>query len=482
MNLYNFSAPIWKDWKSTNRYRSVIQVCIPLVMSTAAITVMEFTDRVFLSNYSLDAIAAATPSGVVAFLFIVFFSGVAGYGSVFIAQYTGSGAHQRVGAVVWQTVYFALAAGIALAGISLLAVPIFKLGGHPPEIQHLEAIYFRILCMGAVLHVAETGLSSFFTGRGMTRPVMVVNTAGMLVNIPLDYALINGVWGFPELGITGAAMATVFSWGLILVIYVVLIFTKANDRQYLVRKAPAFDGDLFIRLMKYGIPGSLQFCLDVFAFMFFIFMVGRIGKVELAVSNIIMSINSLAFMPTLGFSQGVSTLVGQSLGKGQPQEAKRSVWSAAHILLAYILILDIIYLFAPQLLISLFIPSGAATQDFASIAVTGSTLLRIVAVYVFMDALYMIFVGALRGAGDTRFIMWSIGLASLAVMVLPVYIGIEHFQMGVYYAWICTTMFVASLFILSSWRYRQGKWQEMLVVEKEMAASSPEESFLRVRP
>jgi MATE family multidrug resistance protein len=184
----------------------------------------------------------------------------------------------------------------------------------------------------------------------------------------------------------------------------------------------------------------------------------------------------------MGFSQGVSTLVGQSLGKGHPQEAKRAVWSAAHILLAYILILDIIYLFAPQLLISLFIPSGAETQDYASIAVTGSTLLRIVAVYVFMDALYMIFVGALRGAGDTRFIMWSIGIASLAVMVLPVYIGIEYFQMGVYYAWICTTLFVASLFILSSWRYRQGKWQKMLVVEKAMAASSPDESLLRVRP
>ena len=470
----NFKPKIFEDWKSTNRYRSVIQVCIPLVMSTAAITVMELTDRVFLSNYSLDSIAAATPSGVVAFLFIVFFSGVAGYGSVFIAQYTGAGAHQRIGAVVWQTVYFAISAGFALVGISLLAVPIFKLGGHAPEIQQLEVIYFRILCLGAVLHVAETGLSSFFTGRGMTRPVMMINTAGMLFNIPLDYALINGVWGFPELGITGAAMATVFSWGLILVLYVVLIFTKVNDRRYQVRRAHTLDRDLFIRLMKYGIPGSLQFCLDVFAFMFFIFMVGRIGKVELAVSNIIMSINSLAFMPTMGFSQGVSTLVGQSLGKGQPQKAKRAAWSAAHILLAYILILDIIYLFAPQLLISIFIASNAATQDYAAIAVTGSTLLRIVAVYVFMDAFYMIFVGALRGAGDTRFIMWSIGLASLVVMVLPVYIGIEYFQMGVYYAWICTTSFVASLFILSSWRFGQGKWQKMLVVEKAMAASLPD--------
>lgn len=454
-----------------NRYNDVIRVCLPLVMSMAAVTVMEFTDRVFLSNYSLDAISAATPAGIVAFLFILFFSGVAGYGTVFIAQYAGAGAHNRIGSALWQIIYFSLASGIVLVGISFLAVPIFKLGGHAPEVQRLESIYFRILCQGAVLNVAGAGLASFYTGRGLTRPVMVITAAGMIVNIPLDYALINGVWGFPELGITGAAIATVAAWGLILCCYGVLIFTKANDRQYRVWSARSFNRDLFSRLLKYGLPGALQFCLDVFAFMFFIFMVGRIGTNELAATNIVIAINALAFMPAMGFSQGVSSLVGQALGSRHPQRARSVVWSAIHLLLIYIFVLDIFYILAPQYLISFFIPSGQADPVYALITDTGANLLRIVALYVFLDALYMIFVGALRGAGDTRFIMWAIGTASLVVMVLPVYIGITYFQMGIYYAWICTTLFITALFTISSLRYRQGKWEKMLVVEKEAIRS-----------
>ncbi len=102
-------------------------------MSTAAVTVMEFTDRIFLSNYSLDAISAVTPSGIVVFLLLAFFSGVTAYASVFIAQYTGADADHQVGVALWQAIYFALGSGIVLTGLSLLAVPIFKVGGHPPR-------------------------------------------------------------------------------------------------------------------------------------------------------------------------------------------------------------------------------------------------------------------------------------------------------------------------------------------------------------
>jgi MATE family multidrug resistance protein len=82
----------------------------------------------------------------------------------------------------------------------------------------------------------------------------------------------------------------------------------------------------------------------------------------------------------------------------------------------------------------------------------------------------MTFSGVLKGAGDTYFIMWSIGFVSLFIMILPVYIGIEVFKQGINYAWMCVLMFITSLFIVSSARYRQGKWKKMLVVEKEVVA------------
>ena len=461
---------VWKEWEKKYRYREVARVCFPLVMSMAAITVMEFTDRVFLSNYSLDAISAVAPAGIAILLIVAFFGGVAGYTSVFIAQYCGAGAHRKVGVALWQGIYFSLFSGILTAFVvTLIAKPLFILAGHAPEVQRLEVIYFKILGWGSIFHIGNHTLSGFFAGRGITRPVMVINAIGMALNIPLDYALINGIWIFPELGITGAAIATVASWGLITFLFSCMIFTRANHKAFLSRYGH-YDSEIFSRLMRFGVPGALQFSLDIFAFTFFVFMVGRIGKTELAVSNIVISINSLAFMPAMGFSYGVSALVGQALGRQHPQEAKLTAWSAIHILLAYTFVIDLLFIFAPGLVLSIFIPASRAAADYTLVMETGIVLLRIVAAYVLMDALYMTFSGVLKGAGDTHFIMWSIGFVSVFAMILPVYIGIEVFQLGINYAWMCVLMFVTSLFIVTSARYRQGKWEKMLVVEKEVLA------------
>ena len=198
--------------KEVKPYREVLRVSLPLVVSMSSTMIMEFTDRIFLANYSLDAIAAALPAGITSFLFISFFMGTAQYLNVFVAQYTGSGTLHRVGAVLWQGIYFSVLSGVAMAGLYFLAEPLFRLGGHSPEVQALEVVYFRILCLGSGILIIGTSLSCFFSGRGRTRPVMILNMIGTLFNIPLDYALINGIWIFPEWGIRGAAIATVMSW------------------------------------------------------------------------------------------------------------------------------------------------------------------------------------------------------------------------------------------------------------------------------
>jgi MATE family multidrug resistance protein len=459
-------------WRRRQRYGDVTRVCLPLVLSTAAITVMEFCDRVFLANYDLDAISAATPAGVLAFLCIIFFSGVVGYASVFVAQFTGAGAPHRIGAVIRQALYLSAAAGLFLAALAFLLVPAFRLAGHPPEIVRLETAYFRVLCLGGGLHVAQSALAALFTGLGRTRPVLAVNVVGMAVNIPLNFALINGRWGAPELGIVGAGLATVTAWLLMLIIYGLLVFTPANERRFRIRSAGSIESDLCRRLLRYGIPGALQFCLDVFAFLFFIFMVGRLGKSQMAVSNIVIAINSLAFMPAMGVSQGVSTLVGQSLGRNRPRQADAAVWSAAHLLWGYTALVAVLYLAAPQWVLSLFVPSGRGTPEDAAVVAIGVVLLRMVTAYVFLDATYMTLVGALKGAGDTRFIMVSIGAASLVLMILPVVVGIEWLGMGIYFGWGCIIVFVAGLCGITLWRYRQGKWRSMRVVGTTTSASS----------
>lgn len=453
-------------WRQHNRYREIIRVCLPLVMGISATTVMEFTDRAFLANYSLEAISAATPAGIAAFLFMAFFGGVGGYAGVFIAQYSGSGAHERIGRVLWQGIYFSIFSGLIFWALSAWAAgPLFRLAGHSPEVQVLEEIYFTILCRGAILHVAVATLSTFFTGRGLTRPVMVISLIGMLINVPLDYALIFGRWGMPEMGIAGAAIATVASWAISLLLLIVLIFTREHDRCFAVFSSRRFDREIFLRLMRFGIPGSLQFSIDILAFTVFILLVGRIGTVELAATNIVLSINALAFMPSMGVSQGISILVGQALGRRRPDQARQAVWSGIHMLLIYIGIIDLFFIFCPE---TVLLPFIAADQDqavSAQVLENAVDILRIVSAYLFFDALYMVFSGALKGAGDTRFLMLCVGIASLACLILPVGWGIASFGMGIHTAWLCVLLFVFVLFLLSAGRYRKGKWQKMFVIE-----------------
>jgi MATE family multidrug resistance protein len=450
--------------KKIKPYRQVLRVSLPLVVSMSSTMIMEFTDRIFLANYSLDAIAAALPAGITAFLFISFFLGTAQYLNVFIAQYTGSGRPQRVGPALWQGIYFSVVSAAAMAALFFLAGPLFELGGHPPEVRELEVTYFRILCLGSGVLIAATALSCFFSGRGKTRPVMIINMIGMLFNIPVDYALINGIWFFPEWGIRGAAIATVMSWALVAVVFAFMVFTAENNRIFNVRNHRAFEANLFGRLLRYGVPSAVQFSMDMLAFAFFIFMVGRIGKLQLAATNIVLSINSLAFMPMMGFSLATSTLVGQAMGRNRPDEAVAATRATIHVVLVYIFILLVLFLLMPQPLLELFRPTHLTPEVFVRISETGILLLRFVAAYLFFDALYMIFIGVLKGAGDTRFIMWSMGTLSLAVMILPVYIGVEVFKAGIYFAWSCATCFVFLLFAVSFWRYRNGRWKKMRVV------------------
>jgi MATE family multidrug resistance protein len=450
----------------TNSYRDVMRVSLPLVISMSTTVVMTFTDRVFLANYSINAIAAALPAGISAYVFISFFADTAGYTNVVIAQYTGAGAIKRVGAALWQAIYFSVIAWLFMAALSFGAGPLFRLIGHPAEVRQLEVIYFRILCLGSGIHITGMGLSSFFTGRGMTRPVMIIHIIAMFINVPLDYALINGIWIFPQLGVAGAALATLFAWTTATLMLVLLIFTRENDRIYGVIKNFRFDADLFGRLIRFGVPSSLQFSLDVFGFLFFVLMVGRIGKLELAVTNIAISLDSVSFRPLIGFAMGTSTLVGQALGCNRPDQAVAAARATLVIVASYISVLVLLYLFWPEPLLELFRSRDISSADFDAIKGMGAVVLRFVAAYLLLDGLYMISTAVLKGAGDTRFIMWSICVLSVFGMILPVYIGVEILGLGLYYAWGCTVFFLCQLAGLTFWRFNQGKWKGMRVIEQ----------------
>jgi MATE family multidrug resistance protein len=452
-------------WSRKNGYKHVLSISLPLVASMGSLTLMQFTDRIFLATYSADAIAAALPAGIASFTAVAFFMGVANYVNAFVAQYMGAGALNRVGASLWQGIYFSLLAGCLLALLYFVSGILFDFIGHSPHIQRLEVRYFNILILGAGLVVLASAMTCFYTGRGLTRTVMVVHAVGAAVNIPLDYCLINGVGLFPELGLIGAALATVAASTTIVLVLCVLIFSPKNRYRYATWRGRAFDKELFGRLMRYGLPSGTQFFLEIFGITFFVQMVGRLGDLELAASNIVLSIETLSFLPMVGFHIGTATLVGQAIGRGRPEEGTYATISALHITMAYMILVAVVFIVAPRPLLSLFKAHHLTAAQYAEIMDLGVILMRFVAVFCFFDALNLVFSGAIKGAGDTRFIMWTIGVLSLGVMITPMYVAVEILQGGLYTTWTLATFYICALGIAFMLRYRQGKWKSMKVIE-----------------
>lgn len=452
-------------WGAKNGYKESLIIGMPLVISMLSSTVMTFTDRIFLGHYSMEALGASLPASIAAFLFLSFFFGTAEYIGVFVSQYTGAGRHHLVGEALWQGLWFCVPSGLFLASLWFVAGPLFDMVGHAPDIREQEVVYFRILTLGGGPFLVGICLSCFFSGRGMTKPVMVVNMLAAAVNIPLNYCLINGLGPFPELGIAGAGLATVMAYVLIAVCFALMIFTRENEACYRVRSARRLMPALMKRFLHFGLPGGVQFFLDMFGVSFFVFMVGRIGEVELAASNIAISIYTLAFMPTIGMHVAASIMVGQAMGSGRPDDAAYAAKSVLHIALGYMAMMGVLFLTLPVPLLELFRTRAESGVDFAPVIGLGILLLRYTVAFTLVDAVAIVYIGALKGAGDTRFTMMTMGTASICCLVIPTWLFSRLGFQSVHGPWIFLLTYAVVLAVAFAVRFRRGKWRSIRVIE-----------------
>ena len=471
MNQISDSLPLSR-WRAEGREGEVLRVALPLILSSSSWTIQHFMDRVFLTWYSPQAIAAAMPSGILLFTFICFFLGTANYVNTFVAQYIGAGRPQRVGAAIWQGVYFSLPAGAILLCLMPFAKGIFSLIGHAPDVQVEEVTYFRILCLSGWPTVLGAALACFFTGRGMTWPVMWVSAIVTAIHVLLDYLWIFGNWGFPRMGIAGAAWASVVCDFLITAAYVVLLLRREPREKFGLLSGWRPDWDLFKRLLRYGAPNGVQFMLDLAAFTAFLLLVGKLGEKELAATNVAFSINTLAFMPMIGIGTAVATLVGQRLGQNQSEVAERTTWTALRLTFLYMGLISAAYVFCPWVFVWLFAAGNdaAALRDILPVTVV---LLRFVALYSLFDSLNIVMASAVKGAGDTRFVMFATVILGWALMVIPTYLFCIKGRHGLYWAWGFATVYVICLGLMFLLRFMGGKWKQMRVIEAVPAPAPP---------
>lgn len=447
--------------------REVLTLALPLVVSTGSWSLMHFVDRMFLLWYSTEAMAAAMPAGVLHFMLVCFPLGMAMYVNAFVAQYHGAGRPDRIGLAVWQ----GARVGVLAAPLYLMTIPlapaIFRLVGHAPEVACLEVVYYQVLTFGAGGMLISAAFATFFTGRGETRVVMIVDCSAVGLNLVLDYAWIFGRWGFPAMGIEGAAWATVVAQWVKVLVYWRLMMRPVHRRKYQLVAGRRFDAGLMRRIFYYGGPNGLQLLVEVAAFALFILLVGRLGTEAMTATTLAFNVNSVAFIPMMGLGIAVTTMVGQQLGRDRPDMAARATWTAFRMALGYMGTMAALYVCAPDLFL-MGHASGVSAHEFAGLRALTVVLLRFVAVYCLFDAAWIIFTGAIKGAGDTRFIL----ITSAVVSPLPVlagWLGITLFGWGLLWCWVVLTAWISSLGTIYLARFLQGRWRSMRVIEPEAA-------------
>ncbi|MFC1734863.1 MATE family efflux transporter [Candidatus Hydrogenedentota bacterium] len=463
--ISNLFKKIHTRWHCEGGYKQLLSVAIPLIMSTGIISIQHCIDRVFLTWHSPEAIAAVMPAGVLCFTVMAFFIGTASYCGTFVSQYYGAGRPERIGPSIWQAVYVSIIGGAFLAGLAPFARIFFDLVGHEPSIRELEISYFQITALGSAPAIAGSALSAFYSGRGKTWPIMWISVLSTGVNILLDYVMIFGKWGFPAMGVRGAAIATVIASAAAVTAYLIIMGRKKYDQEFQTLSGWRFDKPLFMRLMKFGMPSGFQFFVDVAGFAFFILLMGRLGTNALAATNIAFNINTLAFMPMMGLGIAVSVLVGQYLGKDRSDLAERSVYSAFHFALVYMVGIASLFVFAPNMFLSIY-AAKADAANFAAIRDTVTVLLRFLAVYTCFDSGAIIFSFAIKGAGDTKFVLYVLIASSLGIMVVPSYVVLVILERGIYAGWCVVSAFIITLAITFTLRFLGGKWKSMRVIEE----------------
>jgi multidrug resistance protein, MATE family len=441
---------------SLTTLRELLRLSLPMVVSQGAFAVMVFTDRLFMSYIDAAHIAAALGGGVAAFFCFSLFMGLITYGNALVAQYFGAGQFAKCSLVTTQGVLITLCSSPLLLLMAFFGGNAFALIGHDPAQVPLEQIYFSILMGGSVFTLLKACLACYFSGIGRTRVVMVADLLGCSVNVPLSWVLIFGKFGFPQLGIAGAALGTVVATLFAIAVFLFFYLAKDHQRQFHVSDSLRLDRAIMRRYLRLGMPSGLESFMNISSFNLFLLLFQSYGVVQGAAMAIVFNWDMLSFIPMIGLNIGVMSLIGRFVGAGNMERANQVISSGFIAALGYSGLLAILFLVFRESLVGVF-----ETQDgnFVAIKELAGHMMIGLTTYMLADATILIAGGALRGAGDTRWIM----VTSIAVhwlMLLAQYCVIVVFEFGPRVSWWVFVSMLITLALLYLGRLFGGAWRQ----------------------
>jgi len=465
----------------------VLRISLPASLSMLNSTLMQFVDGLMVSRVGAPSLAAQFVGGIMAFVPTSFALGMLTVVNTYVSQNLGAGRRRRCGQYTWAGMAVAAVYALLLAPVLAgLAGPIMGLIGRAvgvvreatgvaagstdtaARVIDLQAMYFRWMVLGMPLFLIGRALEQFFFGIHRPSIVLLSSLAANLVNAGLNYVLIFGKLGLPALGLEGAAIGTISSSGLLMLILLAVFLRRRMHEQFATRRPRDATFAECRDIARIGWPAGIQFSNDVLSWgVFTSVLVGMFGTAHLAANTAAMRYVSISFMPAVGVGIATTALVGRYIGEGRPHLARRRAHAAVLAAMTYMGLCALAFVVLRYEMMELFVTSAPQTGEAAAIppqriVSVGVRILVCAAVFQLFDALGIVFVGALRGAGDTHWPMlmtialsWSVTVGGgLAVVYLVP--GLE--SLG---PWLAASAYVIVLGLLLAWRFESGAWRRI---------------------
>jgi MATE family multidrug resistance protein len=446
--------------------RAIVALALPLFVNSGLQAVLNLTDTWFIGRISAQAVAAVGGVYWVVLGMLLLFGGVGLVVQAFAAQAYGAGRLRRASQAAWSGLWAALAMAPLFAAIAAAGPWVVPALGLPESVAAQSLEYWGPRMLGGGAAIALWAVLSFFNGVSHVRQALAVNAFVAVLNAALnEWMMFRLGWG-----VAGAAWATTASLCAGLALALAMFLSGRYRRAFASRRTWRPDPRAILATVRVGLPVGLSIAFDVLGLAAFQAMVTRLGAVPGAASQIVMMLTSIAYMPAVGLGMAGTTLVGQSIGAGDRDWARRVGDRTVVLSVGYMFLAGVVLAAAGPWLMPLFVTP--ADPDAAAVVALGLTLLWIAAAYQFFDGLNIGCGFCLRGAGDTRF-------PALALLVLAwgVFVPLAHLLAfapgqgwvagapgagwGAAGGWIAAVVYIALLGMTLAWRWRSRRWQAM---------------------
>lgn len=485
---------------SSNPLRSAVRevwsLAWPTILTMASFTVMQFVDKLMVSKVGTVEVAAQGSAGVWAFTVIATVMGVVTVVNTFVSQNLGAGTPKKGPQYPWAAAWLALGAWAIIVVPWALVIPhVFQVINPDNEVLvSLESTYAVYMLYGSVSLLVGRGFAQFFFGMHMPKVITVSTIIANIVNVIANYILIfgeegipgviPGIPGTPALGLKGAAIATVIGMFMEMIIPLAIFLSPPFHKKYKTRSPWRPCVRTMRAIFRIGWPGSIQWGNELICWALFITVfVGGFGTNDMAAALIALGYLHLSFMPAIGINVAINSIVGKYIGAGKPDIAVSRARVGVAIAMIYMTICATLFIVFRHELMEIFVSADMPEEQKQEFIAIGAKMLILVAIFQTIDALGIVYSGALRGAGDTVWPGIVTAVYSWVFIVGGGWIAVTYFEeLGSIGPWIAAAVYIILIGLTMAVRFERGGWRSIDLLGDQERLEAGRASPLTIGP